>query len=170
MTGVTLETRVVSNQAVRAFQRLHLLMDNTTPVMAAIGTGLVESTHTRFETETDPDGVAWAPLNPDYAAIKKGAGILRESAMRGGLQGSITRRATRDTVEVGTNKIYAGVHQNGATIVPVNAPHLRFRMASGLVQADSVTIPARPFVGISADDVRMMEETVVDALDRALGL
>ncbi|WP_332117253.1 phage virion morphogenesis protein [Azorhizobium caulinodans] len=169
MSGATLETRVVGTAAIRAFQRLSLVMANTTPVMRAIGTGLIEGTHTRFEKAVDPDGTAWAPLNPAYEAIKKGPGILRESAMRGGLMGSITQRATHNTVEVGTNKIHAAVHQFGATITPQNAPHLRFRMGAGFVQTNSVTIPARPFLGVSAEDGRMIEEVMVDALDRAVG-
>lgn len=166
MTGITLETRVIGTAAVRAFQRLQRQMANTTPIMRAIGTGLIEGTHTRFERGVSPDGAAWAPLNPGYASVKRGPGILRGSAMRGGLMGSITQRASHNTVEVGTNKIYAAVHQTGATIRPVHAAHLRFRMASGLVQADSVTIPARPFLGVSAEDERMIEEVVVDALAR----
>jgi len=82
--------------------------------------------------------------------------------------GSITHRASQDSVEVGTNKIHAAVHQFGATIVPTQAEHLRFMLGGRLVKADSVTIPARPYVGVSAEDGRMIEETVVDALDRAV--
>lgn len=168
MAGITLETKVVGDAAIRAFRQLARVMGDTTPVLRVIGTGLVEGTHTRFEQAVDPDGNPWAPLNPVYAAGKRGPGILRESAMRGGLMGSITYRARADAVEVGTNKIYAAVHQFGATIRPVKATHLVFRLGAGVVQADSVTIPARPFIGISAEDARMIEETLVDALDRAL--
>ena len=169
MSGVTLETRVVGTAAIRAFQHLSLVMANTTPVMRAIGTGLIEGTHTRFEKAVDPDGTAWAPLNPAYEAIKKGPGILRESAMRGGLMGSITQRATHNTVEVGTNKIHGAVHQFGATIKPVNAPYLVFRLASGIAHALSVTIPARPYLGIGAEDQLVILDTLEDAFDRAIG-
>lgn len=168
MSGITLETKVIGTAAIRAFRQLAGVMSDTTPIMRVIGVGLVEGTHTRFDKGVDPDGAAWAPLNPVYAAGKKGPGILRESAMRGGLMGSITFLASADTVLVGTNKIYAAVHQFGATIVPTKASHLRFWMGGQLVEALSVTIPARPFIGVSADDALMIEETVVDALDRAV--
>ncbi len=168
MAGVTLETKMVGDAAIRAFRQLGRVMSNTTPIMRAVGVGLVEGTHTRFEQAVDPEGNPWAPLLPAYKAIKRGPGILRESAMRGGLMGSITFRAGADTVEVGTNKIYAAVHQYGATIVPVKATHLRFFLSGGLVEADSVTIPARPYLGVSTEDARMIEETIVDALDRAM--
>lgn len=168
MTGVTLETKIVSDAAIRAFRQLAVLMGNPTPVMRATGVGLVEGTHTRFEQAVDPEGQPWAPLNPVYAAEKKGPGILRESGMRGGLMGSITFRAGPDSVEVGTNKVHGAIHQFGGTITPKKATHLRFMMGGGLVQADSVTIPARSYLGVSASDHRMIEETWVDALDRAV--
>ncbi|QIB34756.1 phage virion morphogenesis protein [Ancylobacter pratisalsi] len=171
MAGVTLETTVAGSEAARrAFAQLARVVSNTTPIMAAIGTGLVENVHQRFENEVDPDGQPWAPLNPAYASIKRGPGILRESGMRGGLMGSITRRASHDSVEIGTNKIYASVHQFGAVIRPVNAPKLRFMLSTGLASADEVEIPARPFLGFSREDQLTVLETLADALDRAVGL
>lgn len=168
MTGATLSTSVDATEAARAFASLRSLMADTTPIMKAIGVGLVRDTQDRFMDAVDPDGKPWQPLSPGYAPIKKGPGILRAAGMRGGLMGSITSRATADTVEVGTNKIYGAVHQFGATIVPKNASHLVFEMAGGLVKAKSVTIPARPYLGIGPTDERTILETVVDALDRQL--
>lgn len=169
MSGVTLETRVVDQAAQLAFKKLRLLMTDTTPVMRAIGVAFVEEVHTRFERAVDPQGVAWTPLLPDYAATKRGPGILRESAMRGGLMGSITFRASHESVEVGANKIYAAVHQFGATIVPVRAPFLVFGLAGGVAHASSVTIPARPYLGIGPSEERIIFEVLDDAVDRAVG-
>jgi phage virion morphogenesis protein len=157
------------DEARAAFGRLERVMADTTPITRAIGVGLVTSTQDRFDDEVSPDGSAWAPLNPTYAAGKRGAGILRESAMRGGLQGSITYRASRSDVQVGSNKIYAGVHQGGAVITPKNADRLVFRLGNRVVHARSVTIPARPFVGISSDDQVMILDVVESGLARALG-
>lgn len=168
MAGAIITARIEGEAPRRVFAALSRVMANPTPVMAAIGTGLVEGTHDRFERAVDPDGQGWAPLMPAYAAIKTGPGILRGRAMRGGLMGSITRRAGPTSVEVGTNKIYGGVHQHGATIKPVTAKRLVFRLAGGMVAAASVTIPARPFLGISTEDERMILDTLEDALDRAL--
>ncbi len=167
MVGVTLETSIEDQIVLKAFQALQKALQNTTPVMRAIGTGLVRNVHDRFEAAVDPDGNPWAPLHPAYAPLKRGPGILREAGMRGGLMGSITFLASPDAVEVGTNKIHARVHQEGATIVPVKASHLVFRLASGVVKAKSVTIPARPYLGIGPEDERVIAETVTDALDRA---
>ena len=165
MAGAIITARMDGEAARRAFFRLAMRMGDTTPIMGAIGTGLVEGTNDRARRAVDPDGQSWAPLMPAYAAIKRGPGILRAS---GELMDSITRRAGPTSVEVGTNRIYGGVHQHGATIKPVTAKRLVFRLAGGMVAAASVTIPARPFLGISAEDERMILDTLEDALDRAL--
>lgn len=166
MTGATLDIRIDDREAKRAFAALQKLMADTTPVMKAIGVGLRRNVHDRFMDAADPDGNPWAPLNPGYAAIKRGPGILRGAGVAGGLMGSISSRATKDSVEVGSNKVYAAIHQFGGTIVPKNAEHLIFEMAGGLVHATSVTIPARPYLGVGPLDEQVITETLVDALDR----
>lgn len=163
MSGVAISITVDDRQVRKQFDGLARLMDNTTPVMAAIGTGLVEGTHQRFITQTDPDGAAWAPLNRDYAEGKRNSRILTES---GRLRDSITDHASAREVHVGTNVIYAAIHQLGGTIVPKNATHLYFRMGGRLIKADKVTLPARPFLGISRDDETMISETVFEFLER----
>lgn len=168
MTGFVLITRMDMTEASRGFGRLAGVMRDTTPVMRAIGTGLVSSTQERFDAGQDPDGAAWAALNPTYAAGKRGPGILRESGMRGGLQGSITYQAGRNEVRTGTNKIYAAIHQFGGVIKAKNGGALAFKMGNRIVRTPSVTIPARPFLGISSDDRDMILDVVEGALDRAL--
>lgn len=169
MAGATLSVTIHDRGAREGLARLGRAMDDTTPLMAAIGTGLVEGTHTRFERAQSPDGAGWAPLSPGYAPVKRGPGILRESAMRGGLMGSINSQPGRDEVRVGTNKIYAAIHQFGGTITPKAAPFLVFRMAGGMAHARSVTLPARPFLGISAEDEEMIGDVVEVFLRRVVG-
>ena len=166
MTGAALTIAVDDKEARRAFAALQKLMADTTPVMKAIGVGLRRTVHDRFMDAVDPHGNPWAPLNSGYAAIKRGPGILRGAGVAGGLMGSITSRAARDSVEVGSNNVYAAIHQFGGTIVPKNAEHLIFEMAGGLVHATSVTIPARPYLGVGPLDEQVITETLVDALDR----
>ncbi|MFD1792085.1 phage virion morphogenesis protein [Ochrobactrum teleogrylli] len=165
MSGVSLEVEVTDKAVQQAFTRLISVMGDTTPVMSAIGSGMVGSTHRRFVSQKSPDGVAWEKLNPEYKKIKRNSRILTES---GRLLDSISHRASRDQVTVGTNTPYAAVHQLGATIKPKSASHLVFRLASGIVLAKSVTIPARPYLGISDDDQVMISETVFSALQRRI--
>jgi len=167
MTGasLTLTTQVDDREVRRAFSRLQGVMDNTTPIMAAIGTGIVGSTHQRFITQTAPDGSPWAALNPEYAAGKRNSRILTES---GRLRDSISSRPSRNAVAVGTNVIYAAIHQFGGTIKPKNASHLIFKINGRTVGAKSVTIPDRPFLGISTDDEVMIAEVVFGFIKRHL--
>lgn len=165
MTGAVLSitAQVMDRQVVRGFEQLQHLMGNTRPVMAAIGVELVGSTHMRFVTQTDPDGQAWRALNTEYAAEKRNSWILTES---GRLRDSINSQASADEVRIGTNVIYAAAHQFGAEIKPKNASHLFFRIGGNLVVTDSVTLPDRPFLGISDQDETSIAEIVFDFVDR----
>jgi phage virion morphogenesis protein len=161
--SVSITVQVMDDAVRRAFGQLEGLMRNTTPVMRAIGTGLVGSTHQRFITQTDPQGQAWSALNTEYAATKRNTRILTES---GRLRDSINAKAGNDHVSVGTNVIYAAIHQFGGTIVPKTASHLFFRIGGQLIVANSVTLPARPYLGISKDDETMIAETIFEFVER----
>lgn len=163
MSGVSITMQIRDAEVRRGFRKLERLMTDTTPVMAAIGTGLVGSTHMRFVTQTDPEGQAWETLNTGYAADKRNSRILTES---GRLRDSINSRPGNDEVLVGTNVIYAGIHQFGGTIVPKSATHLWFRIGGALIKAAKVTLPPRPFLGISSEDEAMIAETVFGFLER----
>ncbi len=166
MSGVSIDVQIIDHDVGQGFTRLIGLMDNTTPVMSAIGTGLVSSTHRRFVSQVGPDGAAWAKLLPAYAAIKRNRRILTES---GRLRDSINSQASNDQVRVGTNVIYGAIQQLGGTIEPKSASHLVFRLASGVALAKSVTLPARPYLGISDDDEEMIADTVFRFVRRYLG-
>lgn len=164
MTGVAISVTIQDKGVQRAFEQLARIMHNTQPVMKAIGVGLVGSTHQRFISQRDPQGQPWKTLNQEYAKGKRNTRILTES---GRLRNSINAQATSDEVRVGTNTIYAAAHQLGAEIKPKNGSHLMFRLGGRFVMLDSVTLPARPFLGISADDETMIAETVYGFIDRA---
>lgn len=166
MSGASITVRIDAVQAVAAFRRLSRLMDDTTPVMDKIGKGLVDGVKNRFQAGVSPEGAPWAKLNPVYASGKRGAGILRET---NALMNSMTSRPGRDQVIVGTNRIQAAVHQFGATITPKAGQFLIFRMGGRMAIARSVTLPARPYLGISADDVLMIGDVLDGFLGRAIG-
>lgn len=132
-----------------------------------IGEALLKSTRKRFDEERDPQGKAWAPLNAEYAKGKKGTKILQEQAMRGGLLGTIVYKVSGGRLEVGTNKVYGAIHQLGGTIVPRRADALVFRLNGRVVHASKVTIPARPYLGVSEADKTTIKEIVGDFIDDA---
>jgi phage gpG-like protein len=64
-------------------------------------------------------------------------------------------------VEIGTNRMYAATHQFGATIRPKTKKALAIPVGEDdLRLVKKVTIPARPFLGLSAQD----KTTVLDIL------
>ena len=171
MAGATLDITFQPGRTVTAVAALLASSRDPTPLLRAIGTGLLRNTQDRFEAETAPDGSAWAPLNAWYLTFKRGPGILRGAAMRGGLQGSLVMDVEAGAIRIGSNKIYAAVHQFGATIEPKNPQgRLAIRDYKGNLQgiARSVTIPARPYLGLSRRDEETILETTEDHLDRIL--
>jgi phage gpG-like protein len=70
-------------------------------------------------------------------------------------------------VVVGTNAPYAGVHQRGATIRAKPGKRLAFRIGRATIFARSVTIPARPFLGVSQEDREEIVEIFRDHIRRA---
>jgi phage virion morphogenesis protein len=161
--AVSLTFQVLDEEVRRGFDQLGRAMTNTTPLMRAIGVGLVGSTHQRFIGQKSPEGQAWLAVNSDYAETKRNSRILTES---GRLRDSINARATSDEVRVGTNVVYGAIHQLGGTIKPKNGEALVFRMGDRVIFAKSVTLPARPYLGISSEDETMVAETVFGFLER----
>lgn len=125
----------------RAKAKLRLLdaaAANPQPVYATIGRVLVNRIRLCFKLGIDPWSNPWAALK-----MRKGQ-PLRDT---GRLQRSISSRVDADGVTVGTNLIYAPVHQFGATIVPKKAKRLVFPGPGGkMIFAKKVVVPARPFL------------------------
>jgi phage virion morphogenesis protein len=166
MAGASIKVTVRDAEIVAAFDRLREKDGGLVPAaLKNIGQQIVKSTRRRFDQQKAPDGQPWKPLNPEYAKGKRGTKILQEQGMRGGLLGSITYRVGPDSVTIGTNKVYAAAHQFGATILPRTADRLVFRLGGRVVFARKVTIPARPFLGISAEDRAAILQVVGDHIE-----
>lgn len=123
-------------------------LGNTQALMESIGDALVSGTLKRFDAEEDPQGRKWEPSG---RASEEGGQTLTNI---GRLRDSIDRVATPDKVMVGSNLAYARIHQEGGIITPRNAKKLVFTGRGGKkVAVDKVTIPARPYLGVSEEDL-----------------
>jgi len=136
-----------------AFNAIAAEADDTTPLMDEIGSYIEFSIARRFELERGPDGIPWAPT-------RRGHSILKGSPPR--LASSFSRRPERGRVTVGTNLIYARIHQEGGTIKPRRGEFLVFTVAGQTFFVRQVTIPARPFLGIDQADEVAIGEIVAD--------
>jgi phage gpG-like protein len=185
--------RLDDTAVIARLQQIAGRVDDMAPAMRAIGEALVESTKQRFDTSTGPDGLRWerhaaatvlgrlAQITGAYAAYtnvktrkeglrrvgdKKGA-LLRDGSLSaksrraleattplvdtGELRDGIRYQLSGDgrTLEVGTNR-FAGEWDGGAAVHQFGDKKGR--------------IPARPFLGVSAED----RGEVLDILDRFL--
>lgn len=131
-----------------ALLRLAGAMADPAPIMADVAALGKSTTRLRFRTQTGPDGKPWQPSL--RAQITGGRTLTQDRH----LLESISSRSGRDWAEWGANRIYAAIHQFGGVIRARNAKALRFALAGGgFATVQSVKIPARPFLGLSTDDV-----------------
>ena len=138
------DVEIRDGEARRALAELRRRGEDLAPAMRSVGELILNSARARFDSETAPDGSPWAPLAPRTVARKKrNAGkILTE---RGFLRGTLAvGRANADGVEVGSPLVYAATHQFG------RGP-----------------IPARPFLGLSAEDERDVRDEIADFVEDA---
>ena len=125
----------------RGLQRLIAAGADLSPAMRVIATHLADRAEDAFEQETSPTGQPWPPLKP--ATVKertrKGYTPIKRLQRTGTLVRSILADWDNRTAVAGTNLIYAAPHQFGS---------------------DKRNIPARPFLGISTHDERVIQDII----------
>lgn len=155
-----------STTALAALERAAAGLDDMTPLMADLGELLTRSTKQRFAEGVSPEGAKWAPKSQTtlnrYGARKSNRVDIRPLfGPSGALNSTIYPETSRDEALIGSPMIYAAVHQLGAA-----------RGAFGAMKNGAPipwgNIPARPFLGLSAEDDVAVVETVQDYLTGAL--
>lgn len=118
-------------------------LDDLSEPMNDIAAVLESATEGAFEAEADPvTGQAWASLSDAYLKAnpkRQGGKILQASA--GGLAASVAADSGDFWAAIGSNKIYAAIHQFGGT---------------DDMPAGPAGIPARPYLGVSREDEQSM--------------
>ena len=160
--------------------------------MNAIGAYLVTATQQRFEREQGPDGMPWQRLSPRTANKRIGKtrrGYEHILRIKNRLYSSLKYQADAASLAVGTNVDYAAIQQLGGTIkkpARQQTIYQRYNPKTGDldqrfvkrsrsnfardvdVAAHSITIPARPYLGISDEDRAEILEIVADSARRSL--
>jgi phage virion morphogenesis protein len=109
---------------------------------------VVGQTKVRIEEEKrSPDGAAWAPWSAAHAATRHGNQSLLLAGGEDYLLESIAAETSDDAVRVGSGPVYGAVHQFGSR--------------------DGST-PARPWLGLSAENRAEIEQLAVDLFDELL--
>lgn len=178
MAGISL-TVEVDDAAIAVQVGIAQRIGKGRPLMQAIGQSLVSSTIRRFATQSGPDGQPWPKLS--RATLKKRGPSAKALLASGRLRQSITSIATTNSVEVGTNLVYARIQQLGGTTEMAERTTTIYRNSKDLraggparfvkrsksdfatdhkVGAHSVTIPPRPYLGVSEADKRSIAALV----------
>ena len=130
-------------------------------INTALSEAVRESTLERFKQGRDPEGRRWK--TSIRAAAEGGKTLVRS----GQLKNSIHARADTSGFAVGTDVKHAATHQFGETGRTIRARRkkaLRFQVGGRWISKKQVriTIPARPFLGLSDEDMREIRDTVED--------
>jgi len=182
MAGISLDITIKDQRIKRLLGGIQRRMGDLTPAMKIIGQIIRTSIVRNFEKGGRP--AKWTPLSPATKARRKGRKILMDQGMGGGLAGSIHARADKDSVTIGTNKIYAAVHQFGAdkgsfgTVEakikmhmrkitqafgrPVKSRKVVVRTHTRKTKLPWGNIPARPFIMVQPEDWDEIRESLSD--------
>lgn len=148
MAGVNLQWRIETERLERALQALADRGGNARPAFEAIGEDLLLSHRDRFDAQESPDGEPWEPLSEAYRKRKKRRKdeIL---VLNTYLRDTQRYQADDDQLEYGSDRVYAATMHWGD---PERG------------------IPAREWLGLSADDERAAVQTLLDFMGQPLGL
>lgn len=136
------------------------------PVYQDIGEQVQRSTKSRFGRSEAPDGTKWRPKRPAtierYRQAKDPVSLKPLIGPTKRLGNEIHYLATRAQVEIGSSLEYSAVMQHGAAKGAFGTNRAGRPIPWG-------TIPARPFIGLSAQDERdilaIVDEHLGDTLD-----
>lgn len=163
--SAALEIRITTHGLAEAVDKLNRLAGfSMRQIGEALGTLGARQLERRVRSEkTSPDGAAWKPSRDNANTLVRS----------GRFAGSMDYQASDTQVAYGStlNEPYPAVHQSGAVITPKSARVLRFFVGRNAqpVFARKVTIPARPWLGLSAANENEMLEELQAALDALVG-
>lgn len=157
MTGVNIEFNI--QDALDALITIESNLDDTQGLFNHIGEVLLDIHESRFNAQESPDGIPWQSLSPWYreSKPKQKDKIL---TLDGTLRSTLHWKIEGNTLLFGTNLIYGAIHQFGGTIKPVRGNALNV----GGRPVKQVVIPARPWLGVSAQDKLLLVDVVREHL------
>ena len=153
-----------------AIERALAACHDFTPAMDAVADVMRQGVLRRFEAGEAPDGTPW---KPSQRVVERGGETLIDTRR---LISSITRDHDATSAVVGTNVVYAAIHQLGGTIraIPKSKGGKGYLWVKGKTRANgkrltvaSVNMPARPFLGFGDTELREIPEIIGDHLRAA---
>lgn len=177
--------KVTDNGVKEALSRISRRMADPSPVMLAISEALAAQTADNFASQSGPLG-KWPPLK----SKRKGRGTNPQLLQHTGhLRDSINPTHSRNTAAIGTNVVYAAIHQFGGAInMPARSQLSYFKQnkdgsvgqmfvrksASNFAQwhtrgESTIDMPARPFLPFANGQLQDgMESRIMDEIAKFL--
>ncbi|OGC00136.1 phage virion morphogenesis protein [candidate division KSB1 bacterium RBG_16_48_16] len=143
MAGIKINVRIDDAEVKALLTRLKERVEDLTPVMQTIGQIVRTSVGKNFEQGGRPS--KWGTSQ----RAKRSGGLTLVDTAR--LKNSINAKATSKQVSIGTNVVYGAIHQLGGK--------------AG--RGKKVTIPARPFLAVQAEDWTEINKVIGDHLLKA---
>lgn len=157
----------------RSLGELIRSFEDRAPLMRMLAGLMEDSVQENFEQQGRPKWQHWK--SNAYWVQRRGGKILQRS---GRLAASITAYSDNDMATVGTNVVYAGIHQSGGKInIPARSQQAYYRQNKDgtlnnqfarkskanysewhTIPAYEINMPARPFLHLTESDVSAMEE------------
>ncbi|HHT7856356.1 phage virion morphogenesis protein [Pasteurella multocida] len=151
MTAVNIELDI--KELSRVLDKAIARLSRPKLMFAEMGEELLAIHFARFTAQKAPDGTSWVPLQDWYRESKK-KNADKILTLDGHLSGTLRYQASDSGVVFGSDRPYAAIHQFGGTITAKNAKALNVQGRP----VKSVTMPARPWLGLSADDEQRLLE------------
>ncbi len=143
MAGTSVSFSMDMSNMRRGIDKAIAHIRNRRTLAEELGEAFVSSVKERFEKGKGPDGRPWVKSQ----RAEKGGQTLVDSGL---LRNSIGYEASPLAVVIGTPQIYGRIHQKGGQAGRNHA----------------VTIPARPFLGFSKEDMQEAEAIIQDFIAR----
>ena len=189
MAGARVEVTVDLSQALAGTGRLQQGLGGPPQLLVMLGEYLLRSTKDRFKSQTSPEGQPWQALSPRYLKRKrknKDKILTRDGFLQ---QQMAYQLDGGDAVLVGSSRKYAAIHQFGGKIdQPARQTEVFFQRNEKTNQVGrlfvkksksnfaqqaqvgpyKVTIPARPFLGVSDTDRSELVDITMDFVNTLL--
>lgn len=142
--------------------------NDLTPLMVDIGELIIAETDDNFAAERSPSGKPW---KPSQRAKNEGGKTLTDHRH---LRDSIAKKVTPVSVEVGTNKVYAAIHQFGFEGNQTIGAHkrlatqafgkeLKFAVWQSVKQhTRKVSMPVREYLGFNPSIISEIKFNIAD--------
>lgn len=157
------------------------------PLLSAMGERLLEFHQQRFTAQVSPDGQPWKILSNRYWSRKR---KNRDKILTrdGNLRNTLRWQVNADELLFGTDRVYGAIHQFGGTIeIAARSQQSYYRQRKDgeidnqfvrksksnfaqwhTIPAYKITIPARPWLGVSKAEGKTLIEMAKNYLQSAL--